>query len=124
MTGGQVRTPRPPGWAALWFGALGGQVAWGLAVLIAYPTVAMVCNAGASSAWIHLVRWSALLVALAAATVAYRSWRSGQEVGDDTPAAVAARVRFMGLGGVLLSGAAAFLLVVEDIATWVIDPCL
>ncbi|HVM15245.1 MAG TPA: hypothetical protein VM287_13090 [Egibacteraceae bacterium] len=124
MTGQRVRTGRLPGWLPLWFGVAGGQAAWGLAVLVAYPTVAMVCNAGASTVWIHLVRWSALVVALAATVVAHRCWRIGQEAGDDAPAALAARVRFMGLGGVLLSGAGAFLLVVEDMATWVIDPCL
>lgn len=124
MTGQQMRTSRLPGWAAQWFGVLGGQAAWGLAVLVAYPTVAVVCDAGASSAWIHGVRWSALAVALAAAAVAYRTWRIAEDVGDDVAAAVASRVRFMGLGGTLLSGAAAFLLIVEDIATWVIDPCL
>lgn len=124
MTGERVRARRLPGWGALWFGALGGMAAWAAAVLVAYPTVAAVCGAGASSVWIHLVRWSALVVALAATAVAYRTWRTAQRAGDDVPAGLAARVRFMGLAGVLLSGAGAFLLIIEDIATWVIDPCL
>lgn len=124
MTGERVRTWRLPGWGPLWFGVFGGLAAWGLAVLVAYPTVAMVCGAGASTLWFHLVRWSALVVALAATTVAYRSWRTAQQAVDDVPVALAARVRFMGLGGALLSGAGVFLLIVEDIATWVIDPCL
>lgn len=120
----EVRHRRLPGWAPLWFGVAGGQAAWAIAVLVAYPTVAAVCDAGASTIWVHLVRWSALAVALSATAVAYRSWRVGRSAGDDVPAALAARVRFMGLGGVLLSGAGAFLLFVEDIATWVIHPCL
>lgn len=124
MSGERVRSQPLPGWLPLWFGVAGGQAAWAVAVLVAYPTVAVVCNAGASALWVHLVRWSALVVALAATSVAYRSWRLGQRAGDDVPAALAARVRFMGLGGVVLSAAGAFLLVVEDIATWVIDPCL
>lgn len=124
MTGTTERTRRLPGWLSLWFGVAGGQAAWGVAVLVAYPSVAMACNAGASTIWIHLVRWSALVVALAATAVAHRCWRIGQEAGDDVPAKHAARVRFMGLGGVLLSGTGAFLLFVEDMATWVIDPCL
>lgn len=115
---------RLPGWAPLWFGVVGGQAAWGIAVLVAYPTVAIVCDVGASALWIHLVRWAALAVALAATVVAHRSWRVGQEAGDGVPPAQAARVRFMGLAGVVLSSAGAFLLFVEDIATWVIDPCL
>lgn len=124
MTAERAR-PRPlPGWLPLWFGVIGGQAAWASAVLVAYPTVAAVCNAGASSLWIHLVRWTALVVALGATAVAHRSWRIGRAAGDDVPPGLVSRLRFMGLGGVLLSGAGAFLLLVEDIATWVIDPCL
>lgn len=119
-----MRSQRLPGWLPLWFGVAGGQAAWAVAVLVAYPIVAVVCNAEASSVWIHLVRWSALAVALAAAAVAHRSWRVGRDAGEDVPVALATRVRFMGLGGVLLSVSAAFLLLVEDIAAWVIDPCL
>lgn len=111
-----------PGWASLWFGSLGGLAAWGVAVLAAYPTVAAVCDAGASKMWIHAVRWTAMVVALAATAVAYRSWRRAQTVGD-APARAASRARFMGLGGVMLSLAGLFLLLVEDLATWVIDPC-
>lgn len=113
-----------PGWVALWFGALGGQAAWALAVLAAYPTVAIVCEAGASTLWIHLVRWVAAVVAVAATAVALRSWRAGQAATGGVPPKVVTRVRFMGLGGALLSGAAVFLLFVEDIAAWVIHPCL
>lgn len=120
----RVRARRLPGWAPLWFGVVGGQAAWGIAVLVAYPTVAIVCDVGASALWIHLVRWSALAVALAATAVAHRSWRTAGDAGDDVPPARAARARFMGLAGVVLSSAGAFLLFVEDIATWVIDPCL
>ena len=124
VTSERVRGRPLPGWAPLWFGVVGGQAAWGIALLVAYPTVAIVCDAGASAIWIHLVRWSALAVALAATAVAHRSWRVARDAGDDVPAAQGARVRFMGLAGVVLSSAGAFLLFVEDIATWVIDPCL
>lgn len=124
MTGERVSARRLPGWRALWFGVVGGQAAWAVAVLVAYPTVAAVCRAGASAVWVHLVRWSALVVALAAVAVALRNWRAGRDAGGDAPGDAASRVRFMGLGGAIASSAGAFLLVVEDIATWVIDPCL
>jgi hypothetical protein len=124
VTDQKTRSPRLPGWLPLWFGVAGGQAAWAVAVLVAYPTVAAVCNADASRVWVHLVRWTALGVALAATAIAYRSWRAAQAAGDDVPPGLVNRVRFMGLGGVLLSGAGAFLLFVEDIATWVIHPCL
>lgn len=124
MTGERVGPERLPGWPSLWFGVIGGQAAWAAAVLIAYPTVAVVCDADASTIWIHLVRWSALAVALAAVAVAHRNWRTAGEISADVAPTVASRVRFMGLGGVILSSAGAFLLIVEDIATWAIDPCL
>lgn len=124
MTDACVPTRRLPGWGSLWFGVAGGQAAWAIALLVAYPTVAAVCDARASTVWIHLVRWVALAVALAATAVAHRCWRTGRDAAGDVPPALAARTRFMGLGGVLASAAAAFLLVVEDIATWVVDPCL
>lgn len=121
----RIGEPDLPGWATLWFGVVGGQAAWAVAVLAAYPTVAMVCDAGASTVWIHAVRWVAMVVAAVASAVAVRSWRRGRAAtGSDTSDRVAARVRFMGLGGALLSGSAVFLLFVEDIATWVIHPCL
>lgn len=113
-----------PGWVTLWFGVLGGLAAWGAAVLVAYPTVAAVCSAGASTVWIHMVRWVAMVIAITATAVAARSWRDGRATGSGASPTVVSRVRFMGLGGALLSGAAVFLLVVEDIATWVVDPCL
>lgn len=119
-----TRAPPVPGWAALWFGVVGGQAAWGAAVLVSYPTVAAVCEAGASSLWVHGVRWTALVIALAATAVARANWLRGRRPPTDVPERVAARVRFLGLGGMLLSASGAFLLLVEDLATWVIDPCL
>ena len=119
-----LRDPQLPGWAALWFGVAGGQAAWAAAVLIAYPTVAVVCDLGADRVWIHLVRWVAGAIAAAAVVVAHRNARRGQAAGDDVPPGEAARARFMGVGGLLLSAVAVFLLFVEDLATWVIDPCL
>lgn len=124
MTEERGRSQRLPGWPQLWFGVAGGQAAWAIAVLVAYPTVAAVCDAGTSTLWIHVVRWSALAVALAAAVVASRNWRAAGHLPDGAPPHLVSRLRFMGLGGVLLSSAGAFLLIVEDIATWVIDPCL
>jgi hypothetical protein len=113
-----------PSWLALWFGVAGGQAAWGLAVLIAYPTVAAVCQAEAPRFFIHAVRWTAMVVAIAATAVAFRSWRQAEAVRAEAPEPAASRASFMGLGGMMLSATATFLLFVEDMATWVIDPCL
>lgn len=116
---------RMPGWFALWFGVIGGQAAWAIGLLVAYPTVAAVCGADAPRVVIHLVRWVAFAIAVTATSVAYRSWRRAQAATDSGVASeTVTRTAFMGLGGLLLSAAGAFLVFVEDLATWVIDPCL
>lgn len=112
-----------PGWTRLWFGVVGGQAAWGLAVLIAYPTVAAVCQAHGSALLVHAVRWVAGAIAITATLVSHGNWRRAERAGD-APRRAAHRASFMGFVGMLLSGAGVLLLFVEDLATWVIDPCL
>jgi hypothetical protein len=115
-----------PGAAAQVFAVVGGQAAWAVAVLTAYPMVQIACGL-AQPLVVHAVRWVALAIALAATLTGYRVYRAarGAEAHtDDAGRWRVQRVRFTGLGGLLLSAAGAFLLVVEDLATWVIDPCL
>lgn len=112
-----------PGWARLWFGVAGGQAAWGLAVLVAYPTVAAVCQAHGSALLVHAVRWVAGAIAITATLVSHGNWRTAEKA-RDAPRQAAQRASFMGFVGMLLSGAGVLLLFVEDLATWVIDPCL
>jgi hypothetical protein len=124
-------TPRPvpqpatrlPGWGRLWFAVAGGQAAWGIAVLAAYPMVRIGCALGMPLV-VHAVRWTAMAVAVAATIAGVRAWRDGRAVLRDAPMREAQRAVFMGLVGALLSAAAFVLLFVEDLATWVIDPCL
>lgn len=117
----------PPGGLAQAFAVVGGQAAWGLALLIAYPTVQVACEAGLPIL-VHLVRWIAGAVALGATVTGYRVYRGAQRLGprDDDPRwrTRVERIRLVGLGGMLLSAFAVMLLVVEDMATWAIDPCL
>lgn len=109
------------------FAVVGGQAAWGIAVLSAYPVVQIACAAG-QPLLVHLVRWIAAAVALGATATGYRVYRRAQQVTGEDEGWVGReriqRVRFVGFGGTLLSGTGLFLLLVEDLATWVIDPCL
>jgi hypothetical protein len=118
---------RIPGYLWLWFAALGGQVAWALAVLIAYPTVQVACETGLT-VLVHAVRWTAMVVALAATAAGYLAWRRIEPLRDaGVPRATARhlqRARLMGFGGMLLSAGGFLLLFLEDLAAWVIDPCL
>lgn len=106
------------------FAVVGGMAAWGVAVLIAYPMVQIACAVG-SSLLVHMVRWIATVVAVAATAAGIWIYRRAQAVDAERigPERVQ-RVRFMGAAGALLSASGALLLIVEDIATWVIDPCL
>jgi hypothetical protein len=104
---------------ALWFGLLGGPVAWTLQLLVDYPLVAHYCFPDAAKRTmptidsLHLlviiVSAVALAVGIAALLTAIRSWRvSGGEFGSARVTLVEAapppgRVRFMALGGILAS---------------------
>lgn len=109
------------------FAVVGGQAAWGIAVLTAYPMVQVACAAG-QPLLVHLVRWIAAAVALAATVTGYRVYRVYRQAAPEDEGSIAReriqRVRFVGFGGMLLSATGLLLLLVEDLATWVIDPCL
>jgi hypothetical protein len=124
-------TPRPvdpgaaqlPGWGRLWFAVAGGQAAWAVALLAAYPLVRVGCALGTPLV-VHGVRWIAMVVAMAATVTGVRVWRQARAVLRDAPVREAQRAVFMGLVGALLSATGFLLLFMEDLATWVIDPCL
>lgn len=106
------------------FGVTGGMGVWGVAVLTAYPTVQIACAVG-QPLLVHLVRWIATAVALAATLTAWRVYRRADQVDDREVGPVRARnARLVGFGGTLVSASGVLLLVIEDLATWVIDPCL
>lgn len=106
------------------FGVVGGMGAWGVAVLAAYPMVQIAC-ALSQPVLVHLVRWVATAVALAATFTAWWVYRHAQRVDEGEVGPVRARnTRMIGFGGTLVSASGVLLLVVEDLAAWVIDPCL
>lgn len=104
---------------ALWFGLLGGPVAWTLQLLVDYPLVAHSCFPDAARRMapaidsLHLLvivtSAIALLVAVLALVTALRSWRTSGGSLDDSrtdstdESPPVGRVRFMALGGILAS---------------------
>ena len=114
------RAPAAVGLAALWFGLLGGPIAWTLQLLIDYPLAAHYCFPDAARRvvptidslhlLVSIVSVLALALAIAALVTAQRSWReSGGEFGIERSELTEAapppgRVRFMSLGGILASG--------------------
>jgi hypothetical protein len=116
-----------PGPAPQAFAVVGGMAAWGVALLTAYPVVQIACSVG-QPLLVHLVRWTATLIALTATLTGRHVYRRARaaEPGPDDPVVRERiqRTRFLGFGGMLVSATGVLLLVVEDLATWVIDPCL
>jgi hypothetical protein len=127
------------GLALLWFGLLGGPVAWTLQLLVDYPLVAHYCFPDAARRIVptidslHLlviiVSVLALVVAIAALLTAIRSWRvSGGDFGNARVTLVEAapppgRVRFMALGGILASGLTIFGIVLHGGFILMLAPC-
>ncbi len=106
----------------LWFGLLGGALAWTLRLAVAYALNPVACATG----WtilIHLVTLVTALITLAAIVVAFRGWRTSglgtrTEVGG--PAGWSG---FLSLLGVLLNLVFLLAILLEGSAAFVIGPC-
>ena len=133
------RRGAPVGLGPLWFGVLGGPVAWTLQLLVDYPLVAHYCFPDAAKRIVptidslHLlviiVSALALAVAIAALLTALRSWRvAGGEFGSARvdlveAAAPPGRVLFMALGGILASGLTIFGILIHAGFILTLAPC-
>lgn len=125
--------------ATLWFGLLGGPIAWTLQLLIDYPLVAHYCFPDAARRIVptidslHLivsiVSVLALAGAVAALFTALRSWRvSGGEFGGERAQLTEAapppgRVCFMSLGGILVSSLTIVGIVIHGGFVILLAPC-
>lgn len=110
---------RPRERALLWFGVLGGALAWGLRFAGSYLLVPVACREGT---WmLHVVALAAIVVAVAAGLVSWRAYRRGPQ---DEAVDVRQRRLVLGLVGVLLSGFFTVVTLFESVANFVIDPCL
>jgi hypothetical protein len=127
------------GLGPLWFGLLGGPVAWSLQLLVDYPLVAHYCFPDAARRTVPtidslqilviIVSVLALAVAIAALLTSLRSWRtSGGNFGRERVTLVEAapppgRVRFMALGGILASGLTIIGIVLHGGFILMLAPC-
>jgi len=125
--------------ATLWFGLLGGPIAWTLQLLIDYPLVAHYCFPAAARRIVptidslHLivsiVSVLALAGAVAALFTALRSWRvSGGDFGGERAQLTEAapppgRVRFRSLGGILVSSLTIVGIVIHGGFVILLAPC-
>lgn len=135
----EERSAATVGLAPLWFGLLGGPVAWTLQLLIDYPLVAHYCFPDAARRivptidslhlLVSIVSLLALAVAIAALLAASRNWRgSGGEFGSERSELTEAapppgRVRFMALGGILASSLTIVGIVIHGGFVLALAPC-
>lgn len=106
-----------PSSTALWWGILCGPVSFAIDLQLRYALVPYACAHGMQ--WMLVVIAAPLfLVCLAGALLSWRGWVAGN---DDV--AIPSRVRFMALGGALLSAAFALTIIANAIPSFFISPC-
>ncbi len=124
---------RPVGLLPLWFGLLGGHIAWSLQLLVGYYLVSLACAGGFAGAQVlgvgafDLLIWLltlvAALVALGAGVIAWKSWRRTGVGGHLETGGPAGRSGFMALAGVLLDGLFVLIILTGGIALLGLEPC-
>lgn len=117
-----ARFARPRGVALLWFGVLAGPAAWAAHLQATYTLVPHACERGTMTA-VHAVTAASLVLALAGAAVAWRSWRLTGAAAPGGEGGVVGRSRFMALGGLVLALYFTLLIAGEAIPGFLVPPC-
>lgn len=116
----------------VWFGVLGGAIAWSVHFLVLYFLVEALCVTGTAGTRVFgfalpafviaIVTVVALLVAFGAAVVAHRSWRRwrGSEHDEVRLRGSGAHLLFLGL---LLNGFFVLMILVETLPIFFLGPC-
>jgi hypothetical protein len=115
---------RVVGLGPLWFGFLGGAVAWTVQFLGDYFLVTLGCTTGTDlTLFIHLISLVALVVALLSLLVAWRNWRltgTDEEYGART---VVQRGGFMARFGLFAGMLFAVLILFTGVTAIVLPQC-
>jgi hypothetical protein len=110
--------------AALWFGALGGPVAWFMQLCIVYGLAQLACYGVASPVTLHVASALCLLVALAATFTSYREHRLARgRWPTDRTGGLHSRVEFMSAFGILSGALFALVIVANWIAVILLKVC-
>lgn len=126
------RTPEPRAREAflLWFGVLGGPLAWGTQLVVGYGLEEIACSNGtaSNSIWglgvesaIWIVNAVTAATALLAGIAARRARRAAARGSWPDPRG---RASFMGTVGLLASGLFLLLIVVGSVALVFVDSCV
>jgi hypothetical protein len=124
----EQRFSEPREVALLWYGFLGGMLAWKLQLMVAYALVPYAC-------WHDLtitIHVASLLFFLMAVSAAWLSWGTWKEVGghplseggyDETVSATVGRTRFMAVAGVIMGSFSALVILAQWIPNLILSPC-
>lgn len=120
----QQNTSRQASTAALLAGWFIGPLAWAMHENVSYYAVFWVCGNGRE--WLlHVITGVALAAAVGALLLSWSSWRAARDAQERAAAepASASRVRFLAIGGMLLSALSAFGVAMTGAMTIIIPPC-
>lgn len=106
---------------ALWTGWLLGPLAWGVHLMASYLLVSWVCAGGGRWA-LHAVTVATAALALLAGLIAYVQWRPTRGGGQGGHGA-RERVRFMAVGGTIISALMVLIIIAEGIPNFIVSPC-
>jgi hypothetical protein len=118
----RARYDRPGAVLLLWFGFLGGAIAWLLHLFIGYLLVGYACHFGLTFL-IHIVSVVLLGVSLLSGWVSYRSWQDLGRSTEDEGEGVIGRSRWMALSGMVAGGWFAVVIVAQWIPVFMLPPC-
>lgn len=107
----------------LWFGLLGGVVAWMIHLFAGFILLYFGCNGANARMAIAAATIVPALVAAAALLVAYLSWRKGGARTTDDVGGALGRSRFLALAGMGLSALSLIIIVSFGIPLAAISPC-
>lgn len=106
-----------------WVGLLTGPIVWLVQFQIIYTMVPWECAHDRQKILMHVVMVVALLLVAGGAFIAWRNWqRAGVKwPNGDNP--VISRSRFMAVIGLLTSAMFFFVILVQGVASFILQPC-
>lgn len=122
-TSTDLQRPGVIGLLVLWFGFLGGAIAWIVHILLAYALVPVACLLEMEIV-LYAVSLVTAVVALASVLVSWRIWRKAEQTNSPESHVVTPRTaRFMGLSGILLGGLFLGAIFAQTIPMFLQDSC-
>lgn len=118
-----VRSPRPGDLFLLWFGFLGGPIAWSARLLISYPLVPVACDLG-SELILHAVTAVTALLAISAGAVSlWNQRRLGNATEADAGAEMSRWPIHFARAGAWLSALFLLAILAEGMTVLLESPC-